>query len=103
MPTCTGHPLTEVDLIRRWVLEQPMCKLGLALQYVNNRFGIVFEDYFAQETGELDKLRRDGLLDRSVDGFEITPLGQVFIRNIAMVFDAYLNTSEGQVLYSRTV
>ena len=86
-----------------WVIEQLMCNLRLAYKDLNSRFGIVFQDYFAQETGDLEKLCEDGLLDRSVDSLEITSLGQVFIRNIAMVFDAYLNTSEGQVLYSRTV
>lgn len=98
-----GHALTEEDLIRRWVIEQLMCNLSLSFRDVNSRFDIVFEEYFAGEAGELENLCRDGFLDRSVDGLEITPAGQVFIRNIAMVFDAYLNASENKVLYSRTV
>lgn len=103
VPTCAGHVLTEDDLIRRWVIEQLMCNLRLSFKEMNNRFGIVFEDYFVREAGELEGLCADGFLDQSDEGLKITPLGQVFIRNIAMVFDVYLNKSDASIRYSRTV
>lgn len=103
VPICTGHALTEDDLIRRWVIEQLMCNLCLSFKDMNGRFGIVFKEYFALEIGALEKLSADGFLNQSDEGLEITPLGQVFVRNIAMIFDAYLDPSKDQVLYSRTV
>jgi coproporphyrinogen III oxidase-like Fe-S oxidoreductase len=36
------------------------------------------------------------------DGWQVTPLGQLFVRNLAMAFDRYLPEQEG-VTFSRTV
>jgi len=33
----------------------------------------------------------------------VTPLGRFFLRNVAMVFDAYLQPNPDKPMYSRTV
>jgi len=40
---------------------------------------------------------------RTETALDVLPLGQVFVRNIAMAFDAYLKAPTSTVRYSRTV
>jgi coproporphyrinogen III oxidase-like Fe-S oxidoreductase len=49
-----------------------------------------FTAYFADELKALAPLAEDGLLVFTPIGFELTPLGRIFSRNVAMVFDAHL-------------
>ena len=57
---------------------------------IEKQFGISFPDYFARELLALAPLADDGLVN--VDGTRIVvqPFGRLLLRNIAMVFDAYL-------------
>ena len=103
LPTAAGMTLTQDDLIRRWIIEQLMCNFRLSFQELADRFDIDFDTYFAEEAPHLDELQRDGFLRRSEDGIAVRPLGKVFIRNLAMVFDAYLKRPRREVRYSRTV
>lgn len=61
--------------------------------------------YFAPETEELHQLERAGLLRLNGAKLTLTPLGQVFVRNVAMVFDSYLRRQRASVgpSYSMTV
>jgi oxygen-independent coproporphyrinogen III oxidase len=43
----------------------------------------------------------DGLVEVTPDRIEVTPLGRLLVRNIAMSFDAYLGASATR--FSRTV
>ena len=52
---------------------------------------------------QLEPLVSEGLVTVDDDGLEITDLGRFFLRNVAMVFDAYLETGGDKPLYSRTV
>ena len=48
----------------------------------------------------------DGLVERDTDGsLRVTPLGRLLVRNVAMVFDAYLSEQKkvGTPLFSKTV
>ena len=45
----------------------------------------------------------EGFLVKEDGSLRILPLGQVFIRNVAMVFDTYLRRPEGHRVFSRTV
>lgn len=101
--TAAGLHLSDDDLVRRWVIEQLMCNLRLSFHELTERFGIVFDDYFEAEIAALEPLQRDTLLERTEHGIEISPVGQVFVRNIAMIFDAYLGKQKSGVRYSRTV
>jgi oxygen-independent coproporphyrinogen-3 oxidase len=58
-------------------------------------FGERFASRFAPELEQLAPLADDGLVERARDGsLALTPLGRLLVRNVAMVFDAYLR-SEG--------
>ena len=65
-------------------------------------FRIVFKQYFTQVLLSLKEMESDGLLVLSPDFLKITDMGRLFIRNIAMSFDAYLK-SDKQKKFSRTI
>ena len=103
LSTSTGCVLSHDDLVRRWVIEQLMCNFRLSFNELEKRFAIDFDEYFAGEVAALRSLQAEGFYRREKDGLEVLPLGKVFIRDLAMVFDAYIKKSRSSVQYSRTV
>ena len=53
------------------------------------------------ELARLEQHAADGLCEIGPYQLEVTPLGRMFVRNLAMVFDAYLEPGKGA--FSRTV
>jgi oxygen-independent coproporphyrinogen-3 oxidase len=98
LPIEKGVKLSQDDLIRRTVIKELMCQFKLSAQDLENKYHLGFDcdfnDYFAQELAALDSLEADGLLRRLGDGIEVTPRGRILIRNIASVFDAYLQKKQ---------
>ncbi len=88
-----GKRFTADDLVRQGVLNQLYCLGEIRPIDMETRFGIVFSDYFAREIAIMDELQDDGLVTLEDHGvIRATPnLGRVLLRNIAAVFDAYLN------------
>jgi oxygen-independent coproporphyrinogen III oxidase len=79
-----------------------MCNLTLPFADLEAAYGIRFAERFAPELTALGEFERDGLLTIERDRLTIHPAGRLFVRNIAMTFDAYLsNASAGRC--SRTV
>lgn len=103
LPVFRGVGLSADDSLRRHVITELMCNLYLDVKAVEARFDIHFDTYFASELGELQQFDRDGFLRLAPNAIEITPLGRIFIRNIAMVFDAYLKRHEASKTFSRTI
>lgn len=99
---CRGLVLSEEDVLRRDVILRLMCQFRLDKRDVERQYGIEdFDRRFAAELAQLAPLADDGLVEIDRDHIEVTPLGRLLVRNIAMSFDAYLGTST--VRYSRTV
>jgi len=101
--TTTGMWLTQDDLVRRWTIEEIMCNSRLSFKEFSDRHEVDFHDYFAAEMEALEELQDDGILDRTSDGIQVTAAGTIFVRNVAMVFDAYLKRPNREIQYSRTV
>ncbi len=101
-PVVKGFIMNEDDRIRRWTIMRLMCDLGLDFEAMGRSLQIDFRRYFASELDSLGDLEADGLLVRAADGLSVTELGRLFIRNIAMRFDAYL-PREKEKRYSKTV
>ena len=53
-------------------------------------------------TGSEADLESDGLIERTPDGFSVTEVGRLLIRNIAMRFDVYL-PAEKERRFSKTI
>ncbi|MBE9242327.1 oxygen-independent coproporphyrinogen III oxidase [Synechocystis salina] len=107
MPIEKGFKLSQDDLVRRTVIKELMCQFKLSAQELDDKYNLGFDcdfnDYFAKELAALDALEADGLLSRLGDGLEVTPRGRILIRNIAAVFDAYLQNNSQQQMFSRAI
>jgi oxygen-independent coproporphyrinogen-3 oxidase len=104
LPTSRGYKLTADDHLRRHVITRLMCDMMLDKREVEKKFAVAFDDYFATSLAQLEEFRHDDLLTLDADTIQITPAGRLFIRNIAMAFDAYLDKNPStRNLYSRTV
>jgi oxygen-independent coproporphyrinogen-3 oxidase len=103
--TMRGYRLTGDDLIRRDVISRLLCHTEIRKEEVERKFQIVFNDYFSQELKQLEDFRADGLVLLDPDEVRVTPLGRIFIRNIAMLFDRYLHEQkmDHRPLFSKTL
>jgi len=71
---------------------------------IEKRFGIDFDDYFAESAVKLTRFIDDGLVEPTDAGFHVTPMGRLVIRNIAMCFDRYIDgMRQSKPIFSRTV
>jgi oxygen-independent coproporphyrinogen-3 oxidase len=104
-PTMRGMRLTEEDKLRRSVINRILCHTVLVKAEIERDFGIHFDEHFAGELRQLRDLEHDRLVRVNDRCIEVTPLGRIFIRNVAMIFDAYLNKSESgrAQVFSRTL
>ena len=101
-PCARGYVLTDDDKIRRETIMRVMCDLSLDYADMSQRLGIDFASHFANELSALAPFEADGLVRLSTRGIEVTDVGRLFIRNIAMCFDNTL-TPAGERRHSRTV
>jgi oxygen-independent coproporphyrinogen-3 oxidase len=102
--THAGYSMTTDDQIRKFVIMRLMCHLYLDKKEVEQTFRIAFDNYFADSLTKLESLINDNLLTMTEREITVTSTGRLFLRNIAMCFDAYLSPRTAQrPLYSRTV
>lgn len=103
LPFSRGYILTADDLIRRQTIMEVMCNLGLDYATMSARLSVNFESYFERELASLSDLEADGLVQRVPGGIEVTLLGRLFIRIVAMRFDPYLAKQQQERRYSQTI
>jgi len=96
-----GYAPTPDDRLRRHVITELMCNFSVARADVERRFGIRFDETFAREMEELEPLAADGLVRVDEEGIAVTE--RLFVRNVCMIFDAYLGRHRGRPRWSRTV
>jgi len=97
-----GCLLSGDDQRRKWVIQELMCRFELSYSTFETEFGDRFESYFARELPALPGFASDGILELTPRMIRVTPLGRLFVRNVAMVFDAYLQQPKAAT-YSKTV
>jgi oxygen-independent coproporphyrinogen III oxidase len=104
IPVERGAAVTTDDVMRRFVINRLMCLLRLDLGEVEAKFG---PDGRAAIEGSLasgvKELVEDGLVTYDGTVLRVLPLGQILVRNVAMLFDAYLGKAGAQKQFSRTV
>ncbi|MDZ8118935.1 oxygen-independent coproporphyrinogen III oxidase [Pontiella agarivorans] len=103
LPLVRGYTMTSDDKIRYAAIMHIMCNLYIDYAALSTELGVDFTDYFKADLASLDDLEADGLLQREESGLRVTPLGRLFIRIIAMRFDAYLQQEQRKGRYSQTV
>jgi oxygen-independent coproporphyrinogen-3 oxidase len=102
VPLHKAYFVTAEDKIRRETIMRTMCDLSLDFAVMSQKLGINFEQHFARELALLAPFEDDGLVKRTATGLEITDMGRLFIRNIAMCFDNTLAPA-GERRHSRTI
>jgi oxygen-independent coproporphyrinogen-3 oxidase len=84
-----GHVLDADDRLRRDVIVGLMCHGRIDKRAIERAHGVRFDQAFALELSELAGPEADGLVVLGPDAIELTVLGQVFMRNVALPFDRY--------------
>jgi len=100
LPIERGKSLDASDQIRQYVIQQLMCHFELDKGRFFDRFNLVFDEYFREE-----KRRAIELPDLVIDtekALQVTPRGELFMRNVAACFDAYLKRDQ-TAQFSRSV
>src|SRR5256885_8485182 len=103
--TMRGYWLSDDDRLRRAVISRLLCHTVVLKDEISREFGIEFDEYFAPELQRLEAPRDDGLVLLERDTIRATWLGRIFIRNLAMVFDPYLEKQQlaAKPLFSKTL
>jgi oxygen-independent coproporphyrinogen-3 oxidase len=101
--TFRGFRLSEDDLLRRRVISNILCHGVVSKPAIEKEFSIPFDEIFADALEGLEPLAADGLVELSAPEIRATPLGRIFLRNIAMPFDAYLTAAPGKPVFSKTL
>jgi oxygen-independent coproporphyrinogen-3 oxidase len=103
--TMRGYRLSQDDVIRRAVIGRLLCHTVIPKGEVEREFSISFDEYFAGEIERLEEPRAEGLVELAPGEIRVTPLGRIFIRNVAMVFDRYLHEQQmdQRPLFSKTL
>jgi oxygen-independent coproporphyrinogen-3 oxidase len=104
IPVERGAAMSDDDVMRRFVINRVMCLLRLDLREVQEKFGKASRDAVEQDLrAGVKELEDDGLATFDGTLLRVTPLGQLLVRNIAMLFDAYLKKGASRAQFSRTV
>jgi oxygen-independent coproporphyrinogen-3 oxidase len=101
LPGQRGVRLDLDDSIRADVIQQIMCHGLVEIEALQERHGIVFQEYFAPELKRLCTLSDDGLVEMTQAHIRLTGAGQLMMRAVAMAFDAYLRPVIAAPLMSR--
>jgi oxygen-independent coproporphyrinogen-3 oxidase len=105
-PVERGLRLSADDRLRQAAITELMCNFRLDFADLGKRFGIDAAACFAAERealGAPDGPVEHGFVTVSAAGIEVTPLGRLFVRNVCMLFDRYLEGNAARPAFSRTI
>lgn len=105
LATMRGYRLSEEDRLRREVISRLLCHTVIPKREINEAFNIDFDQHFADELRRLEIPEEDGLLAVNKNEIRTTWLGRIFIRNLAMLFDPFLEKQHlhAKPLFSKTL
>ncbi len=105
LPVTRGHKRSADDEDRRRIILDLMCSFGIEYSQHDSPAKKPFSELYEGALSALRDMQDDGLLEISDSDIKVTDMGKIFIRNIAMPFDAYLDEQQGQgkPIFSRTV
>src|SRR5438128_12484770 len=103
--TMRGYQLSNEDRLRRAVISRLLCHTVVIKDEISREFAIDFDEHFAEELRRLEPSRQDGLVLLERGEIRATWLGRIFIRNLAMAFDPYLEKQQliAKPLFSKTL
>ena len=97
-----GYSMSTIDKHINTTIMTLMCDMSINYRSISKILEVDFQEYFYVELSQIrDSFEGDGLVKFNSDGFFVTKLGRLYIRNIVMKFDKYLN--QKKTVYSKTV
>ena len=93
-----GFLLSRDDEIRRWIIQRIFCQQFIDKIEFEKIWCVNFNDYFKEIV--FNELIKDNLIINSSQRFDVTLFGRLFLRNIASIFDKYLDQKS---LFSKTI
>lgn len=106
LATYRGFLLSRDDAIRRDLITRIMCNGFVDWSNFESQWGVKHREYFADELPRLMVFIEDGLLHNDERQLRVEEEGFLFLRNIAMIFDRYLEDIRAQATtptFSKTV
>jgi oxygen-independent coproporphyrinogen-3 oxidase len=106
LPLERGIVRSQDDEVRRDVIHDLMCNFIIDIRRIEQEYGIHFEEYFEPDLADLAQHEKEGMVEIGENEIRATPLGGVFVRNLAMCFDRYWRQEHAagtEPLFSRTV
>ncbi|MCZ6776895.1 MAG: oxygen-independent coproporphyrinogen III oxidase [Ignavibacteria bacterium] len=104
LATHVGYRMTEDDHIRKHVIMRLMCNLEVDKKAIEEQFDIDFDEHFDSSLRALEQFVDDGLVHLALGKIAIIGAGRLLLRNIAMCFDAHLDTMRAtKPIFSRTL
>tara|TARA_R110002096_G_scaffold40525_6_gene110085 strand:+ start:3573 stop:4949 length:1377 start_codon:yes stop_codon:yes gene_type:complete len=103
LPVERGMRRSEDDEKRRAIILDLMCRFSL--DYDAHGGAEAFRQQYSSAIEALAPMAEDGLIELDDHGIRVTPIGRLFVRNVAMPFDAYLEKQRQakKPMFSRTV
>ncbi len=96
VPVIRGIELTPEDIRRREIIMRVMCDGQLDYAALSREFGVDFAKAYAPELARLRPLATDGLVELAPDALRVTGAGRLFMRNVAVCFDAHFTPEPRQ-------
>ncbi len=105
LPVERGYAMSADDRLRADVIQALMCGFAVDRTDIERRHRVDFATYFAPELERVGELAAEGLAEVGPGGIRVTPLGELFVRNLAMCFDRYLAATQqsSRPRFSRTI
>lgn len=105
LATMRGYHLSGDDRLRGTIISRILCHAVLDTEQIEKEFSLQFPATFSRELQALREFERDGMVAWEGRTLRVLPLGRIFIRNIAMLFDAHLHAqmADSKPLFSKTL
>ena len=103
--TMRGYRLSPDDHLRRALISRLLCHAVIRRDVLSVEFDVNFDEYFAPELARLAPFVEDRLVEYATNEIRVTLLGRIFIRNVAALFDPYLEKQHlaEKPLFSKTL
>lgn len=89
LATERGVLLTPDDTLRRAVIHDLMCNFRVDIPALESRFGITFATALGDGLQRLTAYQAESMISISDTELRVTPVGELFVRNLARCFDRY--------------
>lgn len=103
LPIYRGCYTDQEDAMRREIIQQLICHFQLDMGAIEDRWNIDFKAFFANELESLETMANDKLVTVNKTSIKVLDAGRLLIRNICMVFDRYIGSSDSQGTFSRSI